>query len=371
MIAEYGRTIMIHDYRVSFVTPAFLGDAEQKGRWRTPPFKALLRQWWRIAAAREFGHDHEKLREAEGRLFGHAWLKNSNNGGKTWAMQSRIRLRLDKWSAGGMAEWPKDPQVRHPEVKRPTIGAHLYLGYGPLTNEKGGTVLDCVEKGGDVRPAIEAGDSARLRLIGDDPHRATVMQLIHWFGTIGGRAANGWGSIALEGDALAPIDDLLAGRLAPLSGLSRPWTDCLDRDWPHAFGSDEKGLLVWKTEPHGDWSSVMKALAEVKIAFRTEFPFGHDREGISDRHVLAYPVTNHSVPAWGRDSRLANQIRFKVARTRGGVVGLIYHLPSRIPERLRKELGSIGDLSDRERRVWRSVHGVLDHNLTRIGGVGS
>ena len=28
-------------YTVSFVTPAFLGDAEQNGAWRTPPFKAL------------------------------------------------------------------------------------------------------------------------------------------------------------------------------------------------------------------------------------------------------------------------------------------------------------------------------------------
>ncbi len=40
-------------YTVSFVTPAFLGDAEQNGAWRTPPFKILLRQWWRVAAAKE------------------------------------------------------------------------------------------------------------------------------------------------------------------------------------------------------------------------------------------------------------------------------------------------------------------------------
>ena len=31
-------------YEVSFLTPppAFLGNAEQNGQWRTPPFKALL-----------------------------------------------------------------------------------------------------------------------------------------------------------------------------------------------------------------------------------------------------------------------------------------------------------------------------------------
>lgn len=35
------------EYQVSFTTPAFLGNAEQQAQWRTPPFKALIRQWWR------------------------------------------------------------------------------------------------------------------------------------------------------------------------------------------------------------------------------------------------------------------------------------------------------------------------------------
>ena len=38
-------------YQVSFNTPAFLGNAEQQAQWRTPPFKAMLRQWWRMVKA--------------------------------------------------------------------------------------------------------------------------------------------------------------------------------------------------------------------------------------------------------------------------------------------------------------------------------
>lgn len=38
-------------YKVTFTTPAFLGNAEQSAQWRTPPFKALLRQWWRVVYA--------------------------------------------------------------------------------------------------------------------------------------------------------------------------------------------------------------------------------------------------------------------------------------------------------------------------------
>ncbi len=33
-------------YQLRFQTPAFLGNAQQQAQWRTPPIKALLRQWW-------------------------------------------------------------------------------------------------------------------------------------------------------------------------------------------------------------------------------------------------------------------------------------------------------------------------------------
>ena len=38
-------------YTLSFNTPAFLGNAEQQAQWRTPPIKALIRQWWRVVKA--------------------------------------------------------------------------------------------------------------------------------------------------------------------------------------------------------------------------------------------------------------------------------------------------------------------------------
>ena len=67
-------------FQVQFQTPAFLGDANQSGRWRTPPFKAQLRQWWRVAyaAQQQFAVNVREMREIEGRLFGHAWLENDS-----------------------------------------------------------------------------------------------------------------------------------------------------------------------------------------------------------------------------------------------------------------------------------------------------
>ena len=83
-------------YEVEFLTPAFLGNAEQSGQWRTPPFKALLRQWWRVAVAEGFGYEYRKLREVEGRLFGHAWLESDTD---------RTEMRFVRARAGCGSVW--------------------------------------------------------------------------------------------------------------------------------------------------------------------------------------------------------------------------------------------------------------------------
>src|SRR5690625_7483759 len=90
------------DYTIRFVTPAFLGNAEQAGQWRSPPFKALLRQWWRVAyaAEKQFQVDPAAMRKEEGLLFGHAWLEDDRDekGNKVPARRSQVRIRLSKRS---------------------------------------------------------------------------------------------------------------------------------------------------------------------------------------------------------------------------------------------------------------------------------
>ena len=179
-------------YTVRFTTPAFLGDTEQNGAWRTPPFKALLRQWWRVAVAEDYGYDHTKLREAEGRLFGNAWLKKPD--GKLDASQSLVRLRLDVWRSGKLQSWlVKDPRLT--EIKNP-VGAHLYLGYGPLSNEKGrGTVLK-------MNASLQNGESAQLTLMFPEQAQGDLIKtlcLIQKFGALGGHSRNGWGSVEFNG----------------------------------------------------------------------------------------------------------------------------------------------------------------------------
>lgn len=343
-------------YRVSFNTPAFLGNAEQNGQWRTPPFKAQLRQWWRVAyaASQNFRPDLVAMRDAEGKLFGHAWLEKDRDiqGKQIAARKSEVRIRLGQWTEGRIKSWEglEQSKVKHPEAEKSNcqVGPHAYLAYGPLDG-RGGTKFS--EK---VNAAIHAGEHTTLSLAfpaesGKLIHEA--LSLMASFGTVGGRGRNGWGSFCLQ-----PV----VGTTALSAALPlRPWRDALALDWPHAIGQDDKGALIWQTQPLADWKLLMKELAVLKIELRTQRPFKFPQakpDGqIHDRHWLSYPVTTHKVDDWNRSNlRLPNSLRFKVRKTPDGqLVGVIFHMPCLPPAAFNPRLEMI-------ERVWRQVHAFLD-----------
>ena len=355
-------------YKVSFATPAFLGNADQQAQWRTPPFKALIRQWWRVVKSREMRFDVDRLRAAENELFGTA-----SDDGEEKSHRSLLRLRLSAWDHGKLKDWLTDePREHHPEVGNGRgIGTELYLGYGALEYDKKthSTQLGTIKSNAAKRTAIDDQSSVELRLMFPSQYEAGLreaMQLVAWFGTIGSRARNGWGALHLIEvggvQAVQPSRDAIAAYIRQLGA-------CLTLEWPHAIGLDDKGPLVWKTAPAVTWRNAMRELARLKIAYRTQgAPFPDARPGtIQARHLIAYPVTNHVVSAWGNQARLANQIRFKVVKEGAQYVGVIVHLPCRIPEELVAQLR--GENMPSELAVWQSIHRVLDNpinNLTRL-----
>lgn len=318
-------------YQLQLASPAFLGGADQRGTWRTPPLKSLIREWWRVAIAAAETYEHRNIKRREIRLFGTA---ADEAGGEN--QRSQIRLALKHWDDGKCTSWPDgERRVTHPEVKNKAkepmkVGSELYLGYGPLVFQQG-TKL---KKGA----ALQAGETNILRLALPDAELADITRAItlaHWFGTIGGRSRNGWGSLRLTAaEGTLALTPLTAAALST-TGCTRRLADCLALDWPHAIGSDGKGVLVWQSkETFADWREAMRFLAETKIAFRHDLKFvgGEPHREPQSRHVLAYPVTHHKVPAWegqGR-GRLANTLRFKLQLDAGGGLrALIYHTPCR------------------------------------------
>jgi CRISPR-associated protein Cmr1 len=351
------------NYQLRFTTPVFLGNAEQNAQWRTPPIKALLRQWWRVAYAAEHGFAVrlDDMRHEEGLLFGHAWPENDHDkrGQKVSARKSEIRIRLSSWEAGKLTSWQGLEQgtVHHPETEKTgyKVGPHAYLGFGPLDG-RGGTKLS------KTNAAIQEGEFATLSLAVPSAHAAHIEQaltLMNHYGALGGRSRNGWGSFSLTPKENTPA---LGGEI-PLREIK----EALKLDWPHAIGKDTRPL-IWQTAPHADWKALMKTLAIVKIGLRTQFVFPNERPDgeIHDRHWLSYPVTTHKVGGWDRQNlRLPNSLRFKVRPAPNDpkqVVGVIFHVPCKPPP-------AFGHDPKTLEAVWQRVHAFLDtseQQLTRI-----
>jgi CRISPR-associated protein Cmr1 len=371
-------------YQVSFNTPAFLGNAEQQAQWRTPPFKAMLRQWWRVVKAPQLDRPFnvDDLRTAENLLFGAA-----SDDGADKSHRSLVRLRLTKdnsggigWEDGAMKQWPAGGLTEfHRECGEQgrQVGAELYLGYGPLGFQAGQTALNRIQNSDRQRTAIDTKADTQLRLMFPTMHQAdlsSALQLGAWFGTLGSRSRNGWGALQMQAtgeNAIAPIPLTRSG-IESLA-VTRSLTSCLREDWPHAIGLDRDGPLVWRTRVSGDWRQVMRELARIKIAFRTQPTLSLDgvKEGtFSKRHFLAYPVTHHSVAGteWGGQGRLANQVRFKLLREGNQLFGVIVHLPCRLPAAKAATLPPQvrSGIDTQQLQVWQDVHAMLDQHATRL-----
>lgn len=325
---------------IRFLAPAFLGDAEQKAAWRVPPFKAQLRQWWRVVMAAR-GCSLPEMRVAEGRLFGDAAGEDGN--------RSRVRLRLDRWRRGGLTDWENARGTGNLTIGsgKATIPADLYLAYGaverpPRSNPKLAN-----------EPAIGVDETANLRIAwpkGADNGDAidSALELMNRLGTVGGRSRNGWGSYRLDG--LNGVD---------LKGYAVDWGQAVaDSQWARGVGRDEQGLLMWRTGPQRDWPAVIKELGRIRKDVNTQ---------IDDRCLLSYPVTKKSQPGWSNQDRVPNSLRFKVVDAEGdGKAGLLFHMPCRPSDDLWKRL------NDNARRaypkVWRAVHEILDEtpSLERV-----
>lgn len=353
-------------YRVRFVTPAFLGNAFQQGQWRTPPFKALLRQWWRVVKAPEVGYDVGKLRKKEALLFGSA----SDERGAV-SRRSMVRLRLGEWKDGkiGNNDWQKIKFQRVTTTRdgKGSVPSDVYLGFGPVQKKyRSSTKLK-------APPAVSAEMEGTLEVIIDSDQDNVIRQinttlmLIHWFGTLGSRSRNGWGSITLMQNGQAP-------RLGTkeLKRVSRPLRECLKDEWASAIGEDDKGPLVWITKNFENWPKAIDYLAKLKVEVR-RVAKEHKGNGIGGIHLLGYPAGRKwEVSKW-KKMRFASQLRFKVFEDRNGFRALIFHMPCTIPASLTGELEDVQRdwISNNQLKVWQEIQSTIDSDkdISRLAEV--
>lgn len=333
------------DLTVEFLTPTFLGGADQQGELRSPPFKNLLRQWWRLANG---NLSVEQLRIKEGELFGTVLGDNE-------CSASRVKIALFRNDSFKQSQNPfRLGETKHPEVKGGLpVKNSLYLGYGPVLFAKPEPTC---------RQYIVPGSTATLRLSFPRSHRDEIIRAVQYidaFGAIGSRCRNGYGSLALTAQGLERLDlaDISAAHVNELVGNNA-------KEYPNRFGRDAR-LLLWESALQNQWTNAMTLLAGTYLRTRTHISIAG--EEIQKRHALGYPVTHHSVDAWGGgNGRMPSQLRLMVKRDRNnGLVARILHLPHKLPKQWPTNLPS-------QLQVWEQVHHYLDNHenqFHRIGGV--
>ncbi len=339
------------EFTVEFLSPTFLGGADQNAELRSPPFKNLLRQWWRVVHG---DLDANTLRIQEGELFGTVL-------GNEKAVASTVRLSLLPSENFQIKDsMPSIGKLEHPEVKNREgrlipLDRLLYLGYGPV---------NLVNHQLAFRRFIAPGSRAVLRVYCPKKTSEDMMQsvsLLRHFGTIGGRSRNGYGSIDLDGQGLRPLGDVAA----KARGFDQVMADT-SKKYPAALTADSSGLLCWEYAPGGaTWEKVFQTFSGIYMQVRTSFPF-RQRNALEPRHIMGYPAgRNHQVHAWGgSQGRMPSQLRLMVKRNdQGQVVGRILHLPHPVPKPWDSKVG-------READLWKKVHVFLDgqKELQRYGG---
>lgn len=310
------------EYTVEFVTPAFLGNAEQSAQWRTPPFKTMLRQWWRVLNA---NLSEAEMRKKEGILFGKALDGDSH--------QSKIRIRLQPLSSGTQSPWTL--QTTKP-IERPNL-EQVYLGFGPITN-------------GAVRNAIPIEHKANLVLILDnDVNEEEIHQtlwLCNQFATLGSRCKNGWGSISISGINLSDKHR----EITPYKQIK----DALSKNWAHGVGIDNNGKsLIWKTSAKSTWHELIRDFYRIRKE-RINKAVAAD-----ERPIISYPVTKNN--AFGSNYRLPSQFLFKVRREGEKLTGYVVHMPHQLPNQNISESQLIS--------IWEKIHKSLDASSSGLGRI--
>lgn len=335
-------------FTLHFLTPAFVGDAEQNARWRTPPFKHALREWWRVAwAAKNRDHldkDHsgaiKAMRHAEGLLFGHAWLERDffERDGRQHpakARKSSVLLRI----------LPEEGARNLEDV----WGGRRAQGVSPLSDglETSYAWYGLIKRGSGLpnRNRIEANQSRQFALAWPTSYEKELLEtlrLMHTFSTVGTRSRGGWGAYEFSG--LEPI------RGEALRRYCAPLESCLGRDWAATIACDDKPWVWYSREffpvsKKDAWADAIRLSARLRRDIRLALKGNPDLR----------PALGFASPG-----RMPCPLRWKVVSTKQGLRLQATAMPHRLP----KDSGQKMDKNDLI-HAWRIVRGKLDQSMVR------
>jgi CRISPR-associated protein Cmr1 len=298
------------EIEVEFVTPCFLGGADNKttAEWRGPSIRGQLRWWFRAVAGGECGGALPKVAQAEAALFG------------TTNARSMLQVRaLDGPQAVTPAEdgprfgrpvshidlangWAELAAAQRLQLQKGSGNPIAYLGFG------------CMNwKGAPVRPWLAPGETARLLLQIKSPNQFEPLSKSLWawlnLGGVGSKSRRGFGSLRVKsitgvppsGDCLSPpgtvgdferkIRAVLASAVAGLPAAQE------SAAWSH-FSPDSR--IFVSTIGSSSWEEAMLKAGGWLVAFRRRY--GSPSDG---RMLDGKAVANRDY-VWAKASKVPN-----------------------------------------------------------------
>ncbi|RMX01959.1 hypothetical protein EBQ25_01520 [Allofranklinella schreckenbergeri] len=315
----------IHNYKLTFLTPAFLGNAAQQAQWRTPPIKALLRQYWRMAWASENPKGTvQEMRYAEGKLFGNAWLSRQENG-KTVNEHSKSLVRLRLLNTDRQTPWALGTQTGVSPLPVGIDTSYAWFGLIKRRGEPDRTAIKADVPESEQRLSIAAPEGAWSLL-------EQALTLAHAFGALGSRSRGGWGSLHIDGSPGLSIQEM--------KKYARPLRECLQHDWARSVALLDESLCVWESKKRfKTWDEAMTIVATERRHVRSTL----------DRDLRA-------ALGFAGKGRMPSPLRWKVLRhPAGGLFIRIAAMPHDIPSDSNHRLAS-GQLD----QAWRQIIQTLD-----------
>lgn len=298
-------------FDLEFITPAFIGGANQQAELRPASFVGLLRWWWRALKGE---CDIKRLREEEIKIFG--------GDGK---MASPVYLKVEgdvRKYKGLIKKYGLD--LIFDEKKRAFFGSHIGVGYlyyfMILPKEKRNGLEE------ERREFIEPDSKIKLTLIGKDEvlkHYIASLWALVFLGGVGARSRRGGGNLTVVdynpkdlGISFIPTGDLYKWLLKNLEkakdlvGFSKNSCDKYS-NLPSPESSDFK-LEISKTK-FDTWFEALNDIGNRFMSFRIK-----NRQRVFDTAVFGLPVMHSNgkfVEAERGIRRRSSPVIIKVLKT--------------------------------------------------------
>jgi CRISPR-associated protein Cmr1 len=280
---------------IEFVTPAFLGGADQSAELRSPPFKAALRWWWRVLFGAQYGAD---IFTQESKLFG------STDGA------SKVRIEIN---GAGLMPQKKDTfngtRINVVSKGKPfKIDIIDYLAYGLYDYDRQ------QHKNVYRRNHFSAGARFGINIYAPSDKKdevAACLQALFAFGGVGSRSRNGFGSLHLIKPSL-------------ISAYGVDLKQVKAQEYPTLNTASK---LFETRQRFSQWN---EALSEIAVAYRSAKSALEPRHQFETRGLLARPieVRGENIPNEIRKGRSPKQFIMHIAKTADGkFVGRILSLP--------------------------------------------